>query len=238
MRTLICCELATAHGGDVALAADMIRAAADAGADYAKLQSYSRERINPADPQADWLRQARLSESAHARLLDVARGAGIGLMSTPFDADSLHMLLRVGVYHLKIASSEADNEWWSDALEDKSAAVVVSWPWGMKGHVPFGVSVTHHLTAIPLYPTPLEAVGRATLLDGYSDHAEGIEACQWALAQGAKMLEVHVCMPERSRVTKFDKTFAQVRQLREFADQMTTLRGGVGQVFRERWRRA
>src|SRR5688572_8404579 len=129
-RCQIICELATAHGGDVALAEDMIRAAADSGADYAKVQTYSLDKLNPADPQADWLKQAHLDEVAHVRLMEVCQQSGIKFLSTPFDADSLALLRRLGLTTFKIASTESANGWWV-AADRKGDRWFVSYPWGL-----------------------------------------------------------------------------------------------------------
>lgn len=230
MRTQIVAELATGHGGDVALAADMIRAAADAGADLVKIQSYSLERLNPRDPQVTWLTQSHLGVHAHETLIQVATDAGVELFSTPFDNPSLGMLRSLKIRRIKIASSESANLWWSPEVGERW---IVSHPWGK---VP---SMTHinglNLTAIPLYPTPLESVGCAALLDGWSDHCEGITACQRAIVMGAKMIEVHLTLPGRSREKPWDKSPAQIRELRQFAEQMETIHSGVAQVYRDRW---
>src|SRR5687768_11729747 len=97
MRCQLIAELSTNHGGDVDLACDMVRQAAEAGADYAKIQSYSLGKLNPADPQKDWLTQAHLDEAAHVRIIQACKDAGIRFLSTPFDADSLAMLRRLGL---------------------------------------------------------------------------------------------------------------------------------------------
>jgi sialic acid synthase SpsE len=247
MRCQIVAELATNHGGDVELASRMIRAAAEAGADWVKLQSYSLESINPADPQAEWLRQAHLDREDHEALMAVAKEAGIQFLSTTFDAPSLQMLRELGLKTFKIASSESGNSWWNpQAIAEQW---IVSYPWGdaekarPSGNTFHGISIPaddrrcQRLTAIPLYPTPLEAVGRAALLDGWSDHCVGIDACLWAIAQGVKVLEVHVTNGE-GRVCPWDKTMAQVRQLRSFAESCETMKSGVAQTFRDRWKRA
>jgi len=231
-RTTIIAELATGHGGDVGLAADMIRAAAEAGCDYAKVQTYDLARLNPLDPQADWLRQSHLDRSAHETLIQVAQDAGIPFLSTPFDAGSLTMLRALGLRTFKMASSESVAGWWG---RQKGEHWIVSYPWGLRP--PDTPQVITALTAIPLYPTPFEAVGRATLLDGWSDHTEGLAACQWALAQGMRVLEAHLTIPG-SRCTPWDKTPAQFRALRTFADAVETMRSGVSTQFRARWQRA
>ncbi len=237
VRAEIIAELATAHGGDIVLACEMIHAAAEAGADTVKFQTYSLERLNPADPQAEWLRKAWLSRNDHAALMGCAKGAKVQFLSTPFDVDSLEELRSLGLKRFKIASSESANHWWDAAAGE---TLLVSYPWG---RVPFNDTYRQvaldkrmfiFLTAIPLYPTPLECVGRATLLDGWSDHCEGTSACLYALARGAKVIEAHFTIPG-ARQKSWDKSAAEIREIRQFAEQVATMQTGVSQVFRDRW---
>lgn len=232
----IIAELSTNHGGDVDLACDMVKAAADAGATYAKIQTYDLSRLNPSDPQKDWLTRAHLDEAAHVRVMAACEQAGIMFLSTPFDAGSLAMLRRLGVKEFKIASSESGNRWWEPELSERW---FVSYPWGVKTiHLTHDNYLSPHyvaLTAIPLYPTPLEAVSRAPLLRGWSDHTMGLSACRWAIVQGAEAIEAHLCLPGRGRESVWDKTPEQFRQLRDFADDCATMTSGVATKFRNRW---
>lgn len=232
MRCEIVCELATNHGGSLSLAQDMVRAAADSGADWVKIQSYTLKRLNPRDPQADWLRQAHLDKAAHAGLIKTCADCGVKFLSTPFDFDALTMLCDLGVHTIKVASSESERFWW----RARDVEAFVSWPWGRKGRVgDTRVAVAANLTAIPLYPTPLEAVSAVTLLDGWSDHVVGLSACKWAIANGAKIVEKHFSLHGRGRNSDWDMLPAGVRALRDFADDAESMRSGVAQRFRERW---
>ena len=219
-------ELATAHGGDVDLACDMVAAAADAGAHTVKIQSYTLARLNPTDPQAAWLRQSYLDEAAHRRVMAACKAGGVRFLSTPFDVDALGMLLGFGVGRVKIASTQSDETWWSG----KGLAIIASRPWGGE-RVPF----VHNLTAIPMYPTPLEAVRAAPLLDGWSDHTIGTAACKHMISKGARIIEAHFCLPGRSRQMPWDKTPEQFREIRDWADTVETMTTGVATHFRERW---
>lgn len=118
-------EAGVNHNGDTARAIAMVDAAADAGADAVKFQTFRAERLAlPSAPQAayqarsdtkvrsqlDMLRELELSPEAHFVLRDHCRDRGIEFMSTPFDVDCLHFLVRdVGVRKLKISSGEASN---------------------------------------------------------------------------------------------------------------------------------
>ena len=232
MRTRICCELASGHGGNVDTARAMIEAAAAAGADAVKVQHYGA--VNPADPQAAWLHQARLTLPVQVMLMDHARMLGLEFWATPFDATCLKDLVEIGVDRIKIASTEAHADWWLDT----TAPLVVSWPWGEARRWLCPLA-SIHLTAIPLYPTPLECVSRAKPHDGWSDHVVGLGACYDAICQRAQWLEVHLTLGEgHSRVCAWDKSVDDIKRLRDFAEDVETMKTGIGRVFRERWKNA
>ena len=220
-------ELATAHGGDVDLACDMVAAAADSGAHTVKIQSYTLARLNPHDPQAAWLTQSYLDEVAHVRLIDACAKCKVQFLSTPFDLDALGMLINLGRKRFKVASSSPspDPGW--------GFSWIKSWAWGRQ--TSSSPIIEANLTAIPLYPTPLEAVSVAPLLDGWSDHTIGTAACKHMISKGARIIEAHFCLPGRSRQMPWDKTPEQFREIREWADVVETMTTGVSTQFRTRW---
>jgi sialic acid synthase SpsE len=234
MRTKICAELGTAHHGALDVALQMIHAAAEAGCDAVKVQHYGA--VNPKDPQAQWLNESRLHVDAIETLRADASRRGMEFWATPFDAATLLDLETVAVDRIKIASSESHNDWWHDTEQ----ALVVSWPWGRKisGAEPWPGDVIH-LCAIPLYPTPIECVpmvrGVMKDCDGWSDHTVGLSACLLSISSGAKWLEVHLTLPGITRERPFEKEPSEFRRLRQFAEDVETMRTGVGQVFRDRW---
>jgi sialic acid synthase SpsE len=208
-RVQLIAELSTNHGGDVGLAEAMLVQAAEAGADYVKTQAYSLARLNPNDPQAAWLEQSHLDEQAHARLMKAAAQAGVQYLSTPFDAD---------------AWMPNEGEHW-----------FVSQPWGCERVRDINGRIKYNLTAIPLYPTPLECVSRAVLLDGYSDHCIGLSACEYAIARGAQAIEVHFKIQGKGRNCVWDKSAEDIKRLRDFANDVQTMTSGVATTFRNRW---
>ena len=232
MSVELIAELSTSHGGDVELACEMVRAAADSGAHTVKIQSYTLAALNPKDPQADWLRQAHLDEAAHVRIMEQCEQSRVRFLSTPFDVVSLRMLIRLGLQRIKVPSSLPI---WPALLDEAGMSQVKSWPWGVKGADPARIVVAD-LTAIPLYPTPLEAVRRAPLLDGWSDHTIGTAACQYMIASGATIIEKHFSLPGKGRNCAWDATSVQFREIRDWADAVETMTTGVSQIFRERWR--
>lgn len=231
MSVELIAELATSHGGDVDLACDMVKAAADNGAHTVKIQSYTLARLNPRDPQAAWLKQAHLDEAAHERIIKACQRQRVQFLSTPFDVDALLMLLRLNQSCIKVASSQSV---WVLPNDMMSVRFYKSWAWGRQVG-PWAGQMDKHLAAIPLYPTPIEAVYAASLLDGWSDHTIGTTVCKHMISRGARIIEAHFCLPGKSRQMSWDKTPEQFREIRDWADQVQTMTTGVSQQFRERW---
>ncbi|MES9994599.1 N-acetylneuraminate synthase [Desulfovibrio aminophilus] len=123
-RVLIIAEAGVNHNGDMALALKLVDAAADAGADAVKFQTFKAERL--VTPQADkaayqkaatgasesqfaMLKRLELDAAAHETLLTRCRERGIAFLSTPFDEQSADMLVGMGLAIIKIPSGEITN---------------------------------------------------------------------------------------------------------------------------------
>lgn len=123
-HTIIIAEAGVNHNGSYDRAVDMIHAAARAGVDYVKFQTFKSEKLVSAsapraeyqkrncggdDSQLAMLRALELSYADFARLADECRRTGIGFMSTPFDLDSIDFLATLGMDYWKIPSGEITN---------------------------------------------------------------------------------------------------------------------------------
>ncbi len=121
---LIIAEAGVNHNGDPVLAKRLIDAAADAGADAVKFQTfradelaapgapkaaYQQERSDAGESQLEMLRHLELSCADFAGLAAHAAARGIAFLSTAFDPESLAMLVALGVSRIKIPSGEITN---------------------------------------------------------------------------------------------------------------------------------
>ncbi len=117
-------EAGVNHNGDIALARKLIYAAADAGADAVKFQTFKADRLttasapkaeyqtrltDAAESQQEMLRKLELSENSHVELLKHAQRRGILFLSTPFDECSAEFLNKLGIPLFKIPSGEITN---------------------------------------------------------------------------------------------------------------------------------
>jgi N,N'-diacetyllegionaminate synthase len=117
-------EAGVNHNGDPGLAARLVDAAADAGADAVKFQTfnvatlvsataamaaYQRRNIGARGTQAAMLESLRLAHSELPALKRRAEDRGLVFLSSPFDRDSALLLRDLGVPAFKVGSGELTN---------------------------------------------------------------------------------------------------------------------------------
>jgi N,N'-diacetyllegionaminate synthase len=123
-RTLIIAEAGVNHNGDLNFAKQLIDAAADAGADLVKFQTFKADRLatstaKKADYQSQttdctesqntMLRRLELTEAMHHELIAHCAACNIGFFSTGFDIESVNLLVSLGQDSIKIPSGEINN---------------------------------------------------------------------------------------------------------------------------------
>src|SRR5690606_5811348 len=124
MSVLIIAEAGVNHNGDKEKAFALIDAAAVAGADAVKFQTYNAERLaaisapkavyqkqttDSTESQFEMLKKLELPESWHFELKQHAEKQGITFISTAFDLQSLTFLERLDLPFYKIPSGEITN---------------------------------------------------------------------------------------------------------------------------------
>jgi N,N'-diacetyllegionaminate synthase len=122
-RTFVIAEAGVNHNGDPELARQLARAAAAAGADAVKFQTFDAERLasdespkaayqlettDPGESQRDMLRSLQLPEAEYERLARRCGDLGILFLSTPFDELSADLLEPL-VPAFKLGSGEVTN---------------------------------------------------------------------------------------------------------------------------------
>jgi N,N'-diacetyllegionaminate synthase len=134
-------EAGVNHNGDPQRAKKMVDAAAEAGADAVKFQTFSAERLvtaaaleggrdDPAAPalqsQIEMLRRLELSPQAHRELHSLCEARRILFLSTPFDERSADLLEGLGVLAFKIGSGELTHLAFLDYIARKRKPVMLS----------------------------------------------------------------------------------------------------------------
>jgi N,N'-diacetyllegionaminate synthase len=124
VSTQIIAEAGVNHNGDLNAAFDLIDAAAAAGADVAKFQTFTAKRIvttsarkaeyqkqatDPSESQLDMLTRLELTPHMHEALIARCAERGIRFLSTAFDIESLDLLAQLGLTTFKVPSGEITN---------------------------------------------------------------------------------------------------------------------------------
>jgi len=142
-HVLIIAEAGVNHNGDLAMAKRLIDAAADAGADYVKFQTFKTEKlVSPEAKRAEYqqrnmkedgdvsqfamLKKLELSEANHHELIAYCREKNILFLSTAFDLDSLDFLHSLGMDLFKIPSGEITNLPYLQKIGKMNTRVIVS----------------------------------------------------------------------------------------------------------------
>ncbi len=121
---IIIAEAGVNHNGDLNMALLLVEAAAAAGADYVKFQTFRTENLvsanakkaeyqltntGNADSQFAMLKKLELSLDDHHALIAHCKQCNIQFLSTAFDLESIDMLENLGVTLFKIPSGEITN---------------------------------------------------------------------------------------------------------------------------------
>ena len=204
------------HNGDAKLAADLLNAAAEAGADAIKFQTHfpEHEMLRGGATAAyvgeslfDLLTRTALSREAHVELRDLAAKKGIVFLSTPFSREAADFLESIGVPAFKTGSGELTNLPLQQHIARKHKPMIISTGMSTPEEIDRTVqSVRAEGTPFALmhctstYPTPYEHVqlGCINWLQnlygvpvGFSDHTLGGFMAFAAVANGANIFEKH-----------------------------------------------
>lgn len=183
MSVLIIAEAGVNHNGDPDLALRLVDAAADAGADRVKFQTFDAARLvsaqackadyqlrttDAAESQLAMLKRLELSRATHEALIRRCRERSIGFLSTAFDPGSLDLLVELGIDSLKIPSGEITNLPALRRIGALRKPVLLSTGMATLGEVETAIDVLEragtprsHITVLHCtteYPTPMAEV--------------------------------------------------------------------------------
>lgn len=140
-HTIIIAEAGVNHCGSLDRALKLIDAAAEAGADYVKFQTFIASELVSADTslaeyqkhntgssggQLEMLRSLELSHDDHYRLADHCKDCGIKFLSTAFDKESTAFLASLGLDYWKIPSGEILNTPYLQQIASYKGQVLMS----------------------------------------------------------------------------------------------------------------
>ncbi|MCE2510433.1 MAG: N-acetylneuraminate synthase family protein [Alphaproteobacteria bacterium] len=214
----IVAEVGSNHNQDFDMARRLIDAAAKAGADAVKFQTFrAAEHYSRKTPGFSYLesqdtfsliKSLELNRDWHAPLKQHAETCGIEFFSSPCDAEAIAELERLGAPAYKVASFDLPDTGLINRMATTGKPVILSTGMADMDDVRRGVEACKAakndqivlLQCTSLYPAPAELTNlRAmeTLRDafdclvGYSDHTRGDHITIAAVTRGACLVEKH-----------------------------------------------
>ena len=219
-RIYIIAEAGVNHNGSLELAKRLVRAAAEAGVDAVKFQTfkadtlvsrdapkadYQKQTTDAAESQYQMLKKLELSEESHRELKALCAQLGVAFLSTPFDITDIPFLSALDMPFFKVPSGAITDLPYLRAINAQKKPVLLSTGMATEDEVAAAlkllpdceVTLLHCTTE---YPCPYGDVNlkalqtlqtRFNLPVGYSDHTQGIEVSVAAAALGATVIEKH-----------------------------------------------
>lgn len=171
-RPYVIAEIGVNHDGDVARALQMLRSAADAGADAVKLQYFTadlllgaeaelaayQKKAGEANPRA-MLKRLELGADDMARIPGIAHEYGMHAIVTVFSAELVPSASRMGWDAYKVGSADVINTPLIEALDTLGRPLIISTGAAVPEEIietarSFGDVFLHCVSA---YPTPVES---------------------------------------------------------------------------------
>ena len=206
-------EAAFNHGGNLGVAKEMVRVAAEAGCDAVKFQTYKTAQFcRPDDPMYQEFLRGELPDAAWYELKSYCVANDITFLSTPQNPDDLELLLDVGIPAVKVGSDDVAN---GPVLKQMAAMAnvpfLLSCGMAEPPEVMDALSIMRAygrrvalMVCSSQYPCPPEEANLSRistlrakhpeLVIGYSDHTQWIEASIMAVTFGAALLEKHFAL--------------------------------------------
>jgi N,N'-diacetyllegionaminate synthase len=247
-RCVIIAEAGVNHNGDLEMAKRLIEKAAEAGADYVKFQTFKADRIvtaqarkagyqlkgtDQAEGQLEMIQRLEIDRPAHEVLIAHCEANEIGFLSTPFDEESVDLLVELGIPAFKVPSGEITNVPYLRKIGATGLPVYLSTGMATLGEVEFAIQTLEaagsrrdEMTVLHCnteYPTPMQDVNLKAMetmgvafhvAAGYSDHTLGIEVPTAAVALGASVIEKHLEGPDHAASLEPQELAAMVQAIR------------------------
>ncbi len=228
-KVFVIAEIGNNHEGNFEVAKKLINAAASAGADAVKFQTFIPEYYvsNSNKNRINQLKKFQLESNLVIKLAAHAASKNILFFSTPFDIKSANFLNKIQTI-FKISSGDNNftpliNEVFqfnkptiiSTGLADINSLKEIYKKW-IHFNKKFELAFLHCVSSYPV-PDSEANLGAIKHLSevfpevkiGYSDHTLGIDACLIAVSLGAKIIEKHFTL---------DKNFSDFRDHKLSAD--------------------
>jgi len=224
-------EIGWNHQGDMDLARKMIYAAKEAGADYAKFQTWKVSRLKPGPWDTDGRREiyekAELSEQDHRDLKEFCDDVGITFLTSIFSEDDVSFLSELCDV-IKIPSTECTNiKLVEQCLFNFDTIIMSTGASDQEEYIRWAkynkVWMMHCVSSYPceyknVNFNKMEFLKSLTPRIGYSGHLPEIWDAIAAISKGAKIIEKHFTIDHDlpGRDNKFALLPEEFKKIKEY----------------------
>ena len=225
LRTVVIAEAGVNHLGQMNYAENLISAAARAGADIVKFQTYKADKLTTKNAPRFWNWEGedkadgsqhdsyseldQFGESEYLLMKELCDKYNIEFMSTPFDNESVDLLVNVGVNGFKIASCDITNFPLLRYIASKNLPILLSTGAANILEINEAIAQIREVSGCAIlimhctlcYPTKVEDANLLALNDiksnfpghliGLSDHTLGTLVASTSVALGVRAIEKH-----------------------------------------------
>lgn len=258
-KPYIIAEVNSSHNGSVDEAKRMIDAAADAGCDCVKFQSWTAQSLysktyykqNPIAKR--FVDKLSLSSEQLKETARYCREKNIGFSSTPYSREEVDFLAdECEVPFIKISSMEVNNPEYIRYIAKRQIPVVISTGMANYDEVKNAVEIIEQtgnekiaiLHCVSIYPTPAEKVNLKNISAlrkmfpkypiGFSDHTLGDAAAVAATVMGAAVLEKHITL-DAKRIGMDNQMAMGPEDLKQFVAKCKAVPEAMGTEERIVW---
>ncbi len=227
-KTTIIAEAGINHNGNIKIAKKLVDVAKISGANYIKFQTFKTENLvckntktakyqkkygEKKETQFNLLKKLEFSQTNHKKIIQHCKRKKISFLSSPFDLESLNLLFRLKVFHIKIASGEINNYILLKKVAKRAKKIFISSGMSTLSEVSEAIKILvkngakkKYITVLHChtdYPTKLDDVNLYAMKNmekkfninvGYSDHTLRNETAIASVALGAKVIEKHITL--------------------------------------------
>lgn len=224
-KTVVIAEAGVNHLGRLDYAERLIKAASRSGADIIKFQTYKAEKLTTKNAPRFWSWEGEkikdgsqydsysnldsFGKEEYTKLIKMCEKNRIEFMSTPFDEESVDMLISIGMKGFKIASCDINNFPLLEYIARKKKPILLSTGASNLSEIKKAVKLIERngnnkiviMHCILCYPTAPEDSNLGALVDlkrsfpkyliGLSDHTLGTMVASSSVLLGSRVIEKH-----------------------------------------------
>ncbi len=252
----IVAEVNSSHNGDMETAKEMIEAAANAGCNCVKFQSWSAETLysksyykkNPIAKR--FVNKFSLNENQLLELAQYCLSKGVAFSSTPYSEKEVDFLVEAAkAPFIKIASMELNNYPFLEYIAHKGVPIVLSTGMGDAEEIRKAVETIENagntqiclLHCISIYPAEPSTINLKNIIGlqnefpnypiGFSDHSLGTEMAAAAIALGACLIEKHLTL-DKTKIGMDNQMATEPEEMSELVRQCLNVYNALGNMER------